>query len=383
MTPRPPPERGMATLLLCVLLLFVLSLAAVWAGRHLTVAQRVAGNDLRAALAAEAAEAGLAWATAMLNTGRIDGQCRPAFQAPMPSGPSSAAGGAESLPDLRDFRARALRIDGDHFHRARPAGSPPAAACVNTGPQRWECRCDSAEPLPGDTDPSITATAPSFRPMFSIRFADAGPPGQLRLVARGCSDRGIACEDPGSDDHGLLGPMGWAEHSQHLALLSALRRPPQSSVESGAGAFQRVFGYPAGRYRQQPAVSRLRCAGDCSADLQLALSRGRRLLWVEGDLSLHEPLPASSIDAPLVLLVDGQLDIWAAMHLTGLLYARNGIAWHPPAGTLSTLHGAMVTDADWAVADSVNLQHDPEVLQRISRQMGSYLPVPGGWTPVQ
>lgn len=219
--------------------------------------------------------------------------------------------------------------------------------------------------------------------MFSIRFVDAGPPGQLRLIARGCSDRLPACEDPGLDDLSAQGPAGWAEHSQHLALLSALRRPPTEAVHAGAGAFQRVFGYPAARYRQQPAVSRLRCHGDCSADLQLAVSRGRRLLWVDGDLSLQKPLPGGASTSPLVLLVDGQLHISAPMHLTGLVYARHGIVWHPPAGMSASLRGAMVTEASWSVGESVQLQHDPVVLQRIHRQLGSYLPVPGGWTPVQ
>ncbi|WP_431103335.1 hypothetical protein [Roseateles noduli] len=367
-------ERGLGTLAMCMVLLGVLALGAAWAARQLATAQRVAANDLRAATASEAAESGMAWAVAMLNGGAIDEACRPATTGPGVDGATSS-----------DFRGRFLLIGADGYYHA--PGSPPAAAaaaapapaasatpaCANSGPLRWSCRCGTS----GNADAGGPRADGEAQPQFSIRFADAGGPGQLKLIARGCSDRRADCDDVAN------GPIGVAESAQHLALLSALRVPPPSALVEGPGSFLRVFGYPPGRYRDQPAITRLRCGGDCDGSLAQALARGRRLIWIDGDAHLSQ-WPASALDGtPLVLVVDGRLDLTAPGHPQGVLYARDGVDWHPPAGMPTSLRGAVVSDARVDKAGSVELIHDAAVLYRIHRQMGSFVPVPGGWTPTR
>ncbi|SEL07724.1 hypothetical protein SAMN05216359_10574 [Roseateles sp. YR242] len=345
----------------------MLVLAALWAGRHLAVAQRIAANDHRAAVAIQAADAGLAWARAMLNTGRLDNTCRPDYN----SG--------------RDFRERALRHgpDGDYL---AASGDAAAAVCINNGLHRWDCRCDGGTPpanggtvtSPGTGSGSATPDTTAFQPTFAIRFLPTDAPGQLTLVSRGCSQPADACTDASRPDPE---GVGLAEHGQHMALLSALRRPPSQAVTDGNNAFLRVFGYPASQYRLQPALTRLRCSSTCSADLRQAFARGRRLIWIDGGLSLREPLPSPPDNEPVVLLVDGQLDITVAMQFSGVLYARTGIRWTPPTGSRSTVRGALITDGRWTPQDGIDIQLDAELLQRINRQMGSFLPVPGGWSP--
>lgn len=363
-------QRGLGTLAMCVVLLGVLALGAAWAARQLTTAERVAANDQRAATAFETAEAGMAWAIAMLNGGHVDDKCRPA---------SNPAGAAAALP-VTDFRSRFLQHGADGHYRAKPA--PPAAsdaafpACVNTGPLRWTCECGAG----GDSvsaAPTADARHSDPQPRFSVRFADAGPAGQLKLIVRGCSDRRTDCDDLSE------GPAGVAEAARHLALLSALRLPPPQAAIEGAGSFLRVFGYPPMRYRGQPAIARLRCDGDCSAPLAQALARGRRLLWIDGDARVSQWPPAALDDAPLVLVVDGRLDLSAAGNAQGVLYAREGIGWHPPAGQAAAWRGAVVTDGVIDQGKAVALVHDAAVLYRVHRQMGSFLPVPGGWTPTR
>lgn len=367
-------ERGLGTLAMCVVLLGVLALGASWAVRQLVTAQRVSANDLRAATAAEAAESGTAWAVAMLNGGAIDDACRPA---------TVRAVGGVTTPS--DFRSRYLSIGADgHYHAqgTPPASAAPTAptatiaaaapACANSGPLRWACHCSATGELV--TAPRADGEA---QPQFSIRFVDAGGSGQLKLIVRGCSDVRTDCDDLSG------GPIGVAETAQQLALLSALRLPPPSALVEGPGSFLRVFGYPPTRYRDQPAIVRLRCAGDCSAPLAQALARGRRLIWIDGDAQLSQ-WPASALDgSPLVLIVDGRLELLAAGHPQGVLYARDGVDWHPPPGQSTSLRGAVVSDARVDKAGSVELIHDAAVLYRIHRQMGSFLPVPGGWTPAR
>ncbi|WP_431261750.1 hypothetical protein ACQ859_15855 [Roseateles chitinivorans] len=368
----------MATLTMCVVLLGVLALGAAWAARQLVTAQRVAANDLRAATASEAADSGTAWAVALLNSGAIDDTCRSATTSPV------AGGTAPS-----DFRSRFLLIGPDgHYHApsslptSPPTSSTPSAAgagpampaCVNSGPLRWSCRCAATAGAPADAEPRADGEA---QPQFSVRFADAGAAGQLKLIVRGCSDRRADCDDVSG------GPVGVAETSQQLALLSALRVPPASALVNTPGSFLQVFGYPPGRYRDQPAITRLRCLDDCGASLAQALARGRRLIWIDGDARLSE-WPASALDgSPLVLIVDGRLDLLAGGHPQGVIYARDGLAWHPPAGQPASLRGAVISEGPVDKPASVQLIHDAAVLYRIHRQMGSFLPVPGGWTPTR
>lgn len=353
--PQTPFARGFATLSLCLLLLMLLTLTAVWIGQHLGTAQRVVTADRHAAVASEAAEAGLAWAVAMLNSGRVDDDCR------------------ASLNTGAGLRARVLTEGADHQLRASPARV--AARCVLRTAGAWQCRCDGGLPA-SDNDE---------QPSFEVRLTDGSMPGRLELVARGCSRAGYPC-DP-QDGR----PAAEAAHQQTVALLSALRRPPTRAVSEGPGAWLEVFELPAARYRQQPALTRLDCMqGPCEAALAQAIAHGRRLLWVDGDLSLSQPLPSPPPEpsasgpaspSPLLIAVNGHLDISASMTFTGALYARDGIRWFPQGPGTSELRGALVTEGRWQGAPGLRLHHDPDVLLRISRQLGTLLPVPGSWSP--
>ncbi|MBS1180057.1 MAG: hypothetical protein H6R06_4469, partial [Proteobacteria bacterium] len=64
---RVPPRRGVASLVVVVVLMAVMVVAAVFTNRSLIVEQKTSANQYRYTLALEAAEAGLEWATAMLN----------------------------------------------------------------------------------------------------------------------------------------------------------------------------------------------------------------------------------------------------------------------------------------------------------------------------
>ena len=75
--PGPSPQRGAAALIVVLLLFFIISLVAAYAGRNLIFEQRTSTNQYRATQAFEAAEAGLEWAVAMLNGGRVTADCIP------------------------------------------------------------------------------------------------------------------------------------------------------------------------------------------------------------------------------------------------------------------------------------------------------------------
>ena len=114
-------QRGVAALIVTLLLFLALALTAFGLHRHLMLDQRSAANHVRAAQAFEAAAAGLDWAQAQLNsTQRIGADCKPS-----------------TAPNARTFRARYLTLD-----RVTGVVSPTAAqpGCARTA-SGWAFGC--------------------------------------------------------------------------------------------------------------------------------------------------------------------------------------------------------------------------------------------------
>ncbi len=68
-------QRGVASLVVVMLLLFVVSLSAAYASRNLIFEQKTSANQARSTLAFEAAEAGVEWTLAQLNSGQVSTSC--------------------------------------------------------------------------------------------------------------------------------------------------------------------------------------------------------------------------------------------------------------------------------------------------------------------
>lgn len=106
----PSTQRGASTVIATLLLLVATLLVLLAANRQLLLELRLSGNQARSAEAFEAAEAGLEWATALLNS-----------PAPIGTDCLAEAGAAQT------FRARHLAIDTTGVApRMLPGGSAPA-----------------------------------------------------------------------------------------------------------------------------------------------------------------------------------------------------------------------------------------------------------------
>ncbi len=418
----PPPTRGAAALVVVMVLFFILSLVAAYSSRNLIFEQRTSANYYRATKAFEAAEAGLEWALAQLNGGRIDSAC----VTPSPADPTAST-----------FRERYLEIDpATGVIGVRPqAGDGPGprlirAACVR-GAADWECSCPSDGSAPALAAPAgVIATS-----TFLVSFEEVGArPGLVRVVAQGCSNFDATC---------LIGaPSGAdanAEVSALVALAPALTQAPLASLtvrgelvpdnaqflathpdavavnsggsahdpdivmppgtpsfdvgarlrlvsdndltlaaitpEGGLGAGERMFlglfGVAPAAYRLQPAVIRVSCTDNCAAVLGAAAAANPgRVLWVDGDLSLGaaDDLTLGSPGAPVVLVIDGNLQLAsgsrAAMH--GLMHLRGG-SLLADAGADVTFIGAVVAEGeDGGVNDGLlTIQGEPRFVYDI------------------
>lgn len=420
----PRRQRGAATLLVVMVLFFIVSLVAAYASRNLLFEQKTAANQYRSTAALEAAEAGLSWATSLLNGGRIDATCL-----------SSAS------PTNNSFRERYLAIDdgGIITPRTLPAPStvPLNPSCVFNG-NAWQCSC------PVDTAPALAVPAGTdMFPAFRLRFvAMAGQPGLVQVEINACTRADDACLNfpatgasnearvtvsailalkggvatipgaaltaRGTVDLGATNTMTIANTdprsgvtinaggtiTTHSATLVTVAGSPSSlsrvegdaalqaaQVADGNAMFARTFGAWPADYRDQPGVVVINCAPNCTAtQVRDAIAQSPGLpIWLNGGFDIDSGGDIGTETAPVAIVATGDVQFSAAADVYGLVYTR-AATWAPSGGANPTIRGAMVAEnAVLGVAPSGTLNYDATILNRVRQKTGSFVVVPGSW----
>jgi Tfp pilus assembly protein PilX len=216
--------RGAASLIVVMLLFFIMALAGAYSSRNLVFEQRTSANQYRSTQAQEAAEAGVEWALAMLNGGRIGPNCL-----------AASAGATDT-----SFRQRYLQVGADGqmtpvVNTASGLALPNGALnarCVHDG-TRWNCNC------PTTGAPSVTApTGPGPFPAFQVRLSRHAPllpspdilsrPGTIMVEVNGCTRMTDECLRFVNGAPQEL--EGRATSIAMVALKSALPSPPVAAL---------------------------------------------------------------------------------------------------------------------------------------------------------
>jgi Tfp pilus assembly protein PilX len=417
--PRHATPRGAAMLALTVALFAAMLLALVYVNRNLLFEQRSATNLVRSTQAFEAAEAGLAWAGAQLDSpARSDAACLPA---------DTATGTATS------FRARMLRTDPASGMVAvatwDDSGVAKAlqAACVR-GATGWACSCPAAGPASLSPPPGARAA-----PAFVVQFSALPQPGMVRAVATGCTSLAGDCA-PAADTPA----DATARVTVDLAIVPALKTAPAAAltargtidvspatllrnpdvasggiavhtggalgalqIEGPAGSpasaaaiagdaslanhtadgfFTSSFGMPRGVWAAQPGVKTLRCEGDCGPALAGLHDEGdaATLVHAPADLRLTGPLVLGTPQRPLLLVVDGALLLQGDVRVHGLLYSRS-LRWDGSGGAGAQVQGAAITEGEVGGAAAARITRDADVLARLQHHGVGFARVGGSW----
>lgn len=411
-------QRGVAALVVVLVLLFAMVLVAAFANRNLVFEQRSSANQYRAAQAFEAAEGGIEWALAQLNANqRIGTDCLPSAD-----------------PTASSFRSRYLAIAAQTGvltpTRWNNAGTPtPLRVSCTRADDGWACSCP-AQGLPTLSAPAGSTPAAAF----TVQFMPAGKPGVVRMIANGCTSLAGAC---------VAGTTGRADASARievtLGLVAGLRTPPAATVTTRAGFdagsatiglhnpdpasgiavnaggaidapaarltppagasasgllaandaalaalpadrfFAAYFGVDKAAWRAQPAVTRVSCTVDCAAVLGAAVAAAgdAALIQVDGDLLLAGPITLGSAQRPVAIVVSGTARFDGAVGLTGLLYA-SAVHWNQTAGA-AFVRGALLSEAGYQGNGAPELFYDPLALGALKHATGSFARVNGSW----
>lgn len=415
----PQRQRGMAALVTVLVLFFIVALVAAYTSRNLIFEQRTAANQYRSTSAIETAEAGLEWALAMLNHGRIDAACAT----------------STSTADT-SFRQRYLSIDpntGSIAVRKTSTNADLLPSCVFDGTGRT-CSCpdNGAPTLVAPTD---SAVHPAFRVRFKPLPGTPSQPGLVQVEAVACTRLDDAClafpgtlgATQGMGDEGrayvttLVGLTGGASSPPAAALTAlghvslaggaiygdvavqaggAVGLDPSTTLGSSAGSpgspavlqsqaaisalsperfFAAPFNLWSSTFRQQPGAVALDCAtSSCDSDTLrslISLNPGRPI-WVDGSLAIDTAGDIGSPDAPVLLVVRGNVTVSATdAPLHGLLYVQSA-DW-PDAGALQ-VQGAVVVEGDLDTG-TPQIAYDAALLNRLRVSSGSFVRIPGSW----
>jgi hypothetical protein len=201
-------QRGAAALAVALVLLFSMTIVVFFVNRGMVFEQKASANQYRSTRAFEVAEAGLEWATAMLNNrALLNAQC--------------LASGTVTNSFAARYAPRIGTAPNSDFN-------PPAnarAGCRMAGDgSGLTCSCPTA-----GTAPSLdSSTDPSFTVLVTDEPSDTDA---VRVTAWGCINQTAACSDTANS-----GGDATATASVTLKLRPILRAAPAAPLTTGGWA---------------------------------------------------------------------------------------------------------------------------------------------------
>lgn len=422
-------QLGVTSLTVVMLLFFVMALAAAYAGRSMVFEQRTSTNQVRSGQAIEAAQAGLEWAIAMLNSGRITDACN-----------------ASTSNTDGSFRQRYLEVNSTTAMvtaRLRSDGTALLPSCVANG-VGWNCSC------PADGAPTLSVgSSPGVTPAFRVRFTTfAARPWTTQIEVNGCTRLDNACLNfPAS----AVGQEGRATITALVTLRTGLSTIPGAAVTSrgevngdiivyntdasvngitvqsggdvnvdesrlrslpgtpgrqsrfandasfasaalpgspksiGERFFASFFGMWPSTYREQPSVVTMDCSAGCNdAALRTVIANNpARIVWISGDLSVDTSADIGSASEPVMLVfTTGSLTFTAAANIYGVVYVGQSTLPSPPDFELrgpGTIRGALLSEHELDVDDDTTVVYNKAINTAIRFTRGSFVMVPGSW----
>ncbi|MBK1645355.1 hypothetical protein CKO25_12020 [Thiocapsa imhoffii] len=398
-------QRGIATLVVAIILLVGVSMAVIFGSRVALMEQRLAANSLRSAQAASAAQAGLERALAHIRGGGVPGTCQ--FMGTLPESAAENAsatlywarfqnpdlGFAEpicpAVPpaniDLTDCAnrtggaTRRLTIVSCGWSDDR-AGLQYAVADVRAGPSLGG---------PGPTNPMISGTGVVFNGaarVFNLfnnltiwsagAFSVSGNPGNTFIrnpanpslsqdplvLQSSIADLPSSCGTHNTTDTyicttdaSVIGP-DVIDHDYALANLSQ------------AAFFEAFMGVPREEYKRAIA-SQILSGAQLNA---ISGPVGGQVIWVEGDLSTGKDL--GSPTRPLVLIVDGNATFTGNPNFYGVLYVDGDLS----VNGIPRFFGSAIIRGQGKGGGTPRFIYDPQAV-RNAAQLGARAVLSGSW----
>ncbi|PAU87577.1 hypothetical protein CK507_08400 [Pseudomonas sp. WN033] len=373
-------QKGVATLFVALILLLAMTLSAFFVHRTLIVDQEVAGSYYRATRAQMAAEAGLELIHAQLKT--------VASRAPYFNSDGSPVSGSHSLTLGSTANTAGTVTATITLQAVGPASQPNSMVRISSQGCWQEAGTSNAT---CNTCSASCPTTGQVSQVVAFRGALAGAPS-APLTAKGNVDLGgsaITVTNTDTSTNGLTVHAGGDIdlHNANNNLVTLPGTPPEASIAQGDNElssissddyFSKFFGQDKDTYRSN-ADMRLSCEGVCNTSVN---GKQGQIIWVDvppgSNFTLNSNTTVGSLTNPVVLIVNGPLELRGSATIYGLVYSAT-LLWDNTGGGTSQIIGAAVAEGDFTANGTPNPTYDSSVLSRLSTQIGSFYQVPGTW----
>lgn len=420
------PSGGTIAMSVTLMLMLLTTIALLYLNRSVLFEQRTAANQMQASVAHEVAEAGVEWATGMLNS------------------PFDIGANCNFLTTTnQSFRKRYVLT---RYNAALNPSSDVAPAvnafpgCKIT-PNGLACNC----PTPLANGTVVANLGNAVEPSFTVAFeAVAGEPEAVKLTVHACNAQAVAC-----DSTNFQAGDGNARVSVTLKMRAVLRAMPSAPltcgttcdlggsynivnrdvptngvlVNAGAGInagngvsattlqgqpvnnamvgndaslaalasadtsscsqssmFNAYFGSTIEQYRDLPSTKTLSCtsAASCRSALTGAYNDGWRSFYMATDLHLSGNDTYGSRNDPITLVTPHAIDLNGGNVFYGLIFSND--AQTNDLGTGSAeIYGAQVSCRGYRNNGNGTLTYDAEALLNARRLTAVMVRVPGSW----
>jgi Tfp pilus assembly protein PilX len=417
-------QRGAVTLLVAVVLLLGITFIVFFANRTVVFEQRTSANQVRSTKALQAAEAGIEWALAQLNT-------------PVNLGSACTVAGGTAL--FRDNYLNPADADPPVYGTASGAYSSAQPACVRQSAGGWSCSCPAgtSATVGAPTCDDTTGACPKFVVRFE-RVQDPALGNTCASDATNCVMSTVKVTATGFTDTNTP-PDGTATVSQIVRTVPALATPPAAALTakdtvdisgditvtntdpatngitissggattlSGSAAvatiagtppaasiyandptlsamsdeqmFRTYFGVPKSEFRNMPTTKQITCGPCHNADLDAAISGGANVVWVNGDLDLNANSNYGSARKPVIVTVTGNIQVNGNVNVYGIMYSQAAV-WDNSGGGTATICGAAIAEGSFTGQGTPNTTYCPNVFKTLKGTTGSFEKVPGSW----
>jgi hypothetical protein len=440
MTHPPPayarPQRGAAALAVSMVLLFGMTLVAFFANRGIIFEQKTSANQMRSTRAFEAAEAGLEWATAMVNDSRVintsciatSGQPTSFRDKYTPAGsPTNLTPVANSRPGCRiraagdpvcscpaggataDFTTAAFSVtttsDPNFTVEFTDVASDPESVIVTSyGCVNQTAPCTAANNAAGDATARVTVML-KLRPIiraapsaalttggwaqicgsFNITNTTANANGYLvnsggqTQIGNGTYQSGPL--PPGAPNCGGGGGQTLATTPGTPIANSIVANDTSLSSISGnsQNMFASFFGTTLAQFRAAPTTFTVtgNNAGARATNLINAYSAGWRSFWIDGDIQFSGNLTLGSAAQPVLMVSESDMSFNGNYNIYGVIYSDSA-DWNDLGTGTSNIYGAVLTRLNYRNNGNGTIVYDPLVLGNV-RDTGVLVRVPGSW----
>lgn len=350
-------QQGMVTLVIALMLMLIISIVILLVARSTTIEQRISANEFAAKQTFAAAQAGLQFAI-----------------------PYLAANKSTIVRDTDNDGYIDSYSDANTNNVSLSNGASYTITYSN--PQHDNLDLIQIQSVGTSANGATTRTVTQLVQSYNSGMAH---PGNVGLVGKsivnlsGNVDVINTVTNSTIHSGGLINSSGSVSLTTSLGSTGSVYDPEAGATMNNTALqdatatelFQNFFGALPATVRAGADLD-YTSSGNYSATLNGVTGK---VIWIEGDASFSSNAVIGSQSQPVIIIVNGTVDMSGTVVIHGFVYAMQSMNF---SGS-SSFRGVAASGANFNVTGSVDVIYDSTVINNLNQLWQSYAPVAGSW----